>query len=338
MPIRILSTTTSTAACRPAPAPRRWSRRSSPLARGELSLAAALGRSAPRAPAGFLGLMPAYRGGERPAVRAEGGLHLPRQPAQARDRRAPGRRARCTTARRASSTAVVDGSAITAIRTAAVSARRHAGARPRRTPATSRSLGAGVAGARRTSHALAEALPLRARCASRAARSSMRRRSPTSSARYPFPLEAVALGGRRAARRRRRRAPSTDRPRADRRARAGSSPGMHVNARRLEHPAHARARRGAASPRTRLFVDRRESTVNEAGDFLFALREGAIGERPHRRRARRGARPAAPRAARSTTRSRCSSRSASRSRTWPPPSSPSRDGRASRRRRRRSPW
>ena len=26
-----------------------------------------------------------------------------------------------------------------------------------------------------------------------------------------------------------------------------------------------------------LFVDRRESTVNEAGDYLFPLREGAIG-------------------------------------------------------------
>jgi ornithine cyclodeaminase len=31
---------------------------------------------------------------------------------------------------------------------------------------------------------------------------------------------------------------------------------------------------GAAS----LFVDRRESTVNESGDYLFALREGAIEE------------------------------------------------------------
>jgi ornithine cyclodeaminase len=27
----------------------------------------------------------------------------------------------------------------------------------------------------------------------------------------------------------------------------------------------------------RLFVDRRESTLNEAGDYLFAMREGAIG-------------------------------------------------------------
>src|SRR5262249_43253273 len=35
---------------------------------------------------------------------------------------------------------------------------------------------------------------------------------------------------------------------------------------------------GAAIAATRLFVDRRESTVNEAGDYLFAVREGAIGE------------------------------------------------------------
>jgi ornithine cyclodeaminase len=26
-----------------------------------------------------------------------------------------------------------------------------------------------------------------------------------------------------------------------------------------------------------LFVDRRESTLNEAGDYLFAMREGAVG-------------------------------------------------------------
>ena len=30
--------------------------------------------------------------------------------------------------------------------------------------------------------------------------------------------------------------------------------------------------------RSRLFVDRRESTLNEAGDFLFPRREGAIGD------------------------------------------------------------
>ena len=35
---------------------------------------------------------------------------------------------------------------------------------------------------------------------------------------------------------------------------------------------------GAGLARTSLFVDRRESTVNESGDYLMALREGAIDE------------------------------------------------------------
>ena len=30
--------------------------------------------------------------------------------------------------------------------------------------------------------------------------------------------------------------------------------------------------------RARLFVDRRESTIHESGDYLIPLREGAIGE------------------------------------------------------------
>ena len=54
------------------------------------------------------------------------------------------------------------------------------------------------------------------------------------------------------------------------------SPGAHLNV------------VGSSIPTTRevdsltmasasLFVDRRESTINEGGDYLFALREGAIG-------------------------------------------------------------
>jgi ornithine cyclodeaminase len=35
---------------------------------------------------------------------------------------------------------------------------------------------------------------------------------------------------------------------------------------------------GATVAASSLFVDRRESTVNEAGDYLLALREGAISE------------------------------------------------------------
>ena len=63
-------------------------------------------------------------------------------------------------------------------------------------------------------------------------------------------------------------------------------PGVHINA------------VGSSIPTTReldtetmrdaaLFVDRRESTVNEAGDFLFPQREGAIGAGAHPRRDRR---------------------------------------------------
>ena len=40
----------------------------------------------------------------------------------------------------------------------------------------------------------------------------------------------------------------------------------------------ARELDGSAVAKSRLFVDRRESTVNEAGDYLFALKEGAITE------------------------------------------------------------
>src|ERR1700753_191732 len=41
--------------------------------------------------------------------------------------------------------------------------------------------------------------------------------------------------------------------------------------------AHARELDSATVAAVSLFVDRRESTINEAGDYLFALRDGAIG-------------------------------------------------------------
>jgi alanine dehydrogenase len=55
------------------------------------------------------------------------------------------------------------------------------------------------------------------------------------------------------------------------------SPGVHVNAVGASHAA-ARELDSAAVARARLFVDRRESTINEAGDFLVPLREGVIAE------------------------------------------------------------
>lgn len=53
--------------------------------------------------------------------------------------------------------------------------------------------------------------------------------------------------------------------------------GAHINAVGSSIAA-ARELDGATLAAASLFVDRRESTVNESGDYLFALREGAIAE------------------------------------------------------------
>src|SRR5579862_2034883 len=53
--------------------------------------------------------------------------------------------------------------------------------------------------------------------------------------------------------------------------------GVHVNAVGSSLPS-TRELDGVALARARLFVDRRESAVSEAGDYLLALREGAIGD------------------------------------------------------------
>jgi ornithine cyclodeaminase/alanine dehydrogenase-like protein (mu-crystallin family) len=55
------------------------------------------------------------------------------------------------------------------------------------------------------------------------------------------------------------------------------SPGAHVNAVGSSVP-FARELDTAAVVRSRLYVDRRESTLNEAGDFLTPKKEGAIGD------------------------------------------------------------
>lgn len=54
-------------------------------------------------------------------------------------------------------------------------------------------------------------------------------------------------------------------------------PGMHINAVGSSVP-FARELDTDAMARSRLFVDRRESTVNESGDFLMARADGAIDE------------------------------------------------------------
>ncbi|HWS71465.1 MAG TPA: ornithine cyclodeaminase family protein, partial [Thermoanaerobaculia bacterium] len=58
------------------------------------------------------------------------------------------------------------------------------------------------------------------------------------------------------------------------------SPGVHINAVGSSIAA-ARELDSATVAAASLFVDRRESTVNESGDYLFALREGSIGGPAH---------------------------------------------------------
>lgn len=55
------------------------------------------------------------------------------------------------------------------------------------------------------------------------------------------------------------------------------APGAHINAVGSSVP-RARELDTAAVVKSRLFVDRRESTLNEAGDFLIPKDEGAIGD------------------------------------------------------------
>jgi len=55
------------------------------------------------------------------------------------------------------------------------------------------------------------------------------------------------------------------------------SPGTHINA-VGSSVAFARELDTEAVVKSKLFVDRRESTVNEAGDFLFPKKEGVIGD------------------------------------------------------------
>ncbi|HUP47058.1 MAG TPA: ornithine cyclodeaminase family protein, partial [Thermoanaerobaculia bacterium] len=57
-------------------------------------------------------------------------------------------------------------------------------------------------------------------------------------------------------------------------------PGTHINAVGSSIPA-ARELDGATVAAASLFVDRRESAVQESGDYLFALREGAISGPGH---------------------------------------------------------
>jgi ornithine cyclodeaminase len=168
--------------------------------------------------------------------------------------------------------ALMDGATITAIRTAAVSGVA-TDVLARKDAAELAVLGAGVQ-ARTHLEAIASVRPLRhARVWSRNAE---RARSLVKelAQHFEFPLEAVA-GAEAAVRGADLIATVTASPEPVLQ-RAWIKDGAHINAVGSSIPA-AREIDTATMTAARLFVDRRESALNEAGDVLIPMREGAFG-------------------------------------------------------------
>jgi ornithine cyclodeaminase len=102
-----------------------------------------------------------------------------------------------------------------------------------------------------------------------------RRFAATAGERYGFPVEAVA--GARSAVEGAEIVCTTTAATESVLEGAWLAPGAHVNAVGACFPT-ARELDGAAVARARLFVDARESALHEAGDFLLARAEGAVGD------------------------------------------------------------
>jgi len=218
---------------------------------------------------GDMALMPSYRSGERAAYGVKGVCFFPENPSLGLDSHQGS--VMLFSAETGELLALMNASAITAIRTAAVSgvatqllAGDDAG--------DLAIIGSGVQ-ARAHLEAMACARPIkRARVASRSLENA-RKFADELGSRYSFPLEPVE--GVEAAVRG-----------ADLIVTATTavepilklewiSPGAHLNVVGSSIPT-TREVDSATVAAASLFVDRRESTMNEGGDYLFALREGAI--------------------------------------------------------------
>jgi ornithine cyclodeaminase/alanine dehydrogenase-like protein (mu-crystallin family) len=218
---------------------------------------------------GLIGLMPAYRGGERSAFALKAINVIPDNP-RLRGLDTHQGAVLVSSGETGELEALVNASAITEIRTAAVSGvATHALARDdARVLAV---LGAGVQG-RSHLHAMAAARPFaQARIWSRDVEQARRLADSIS---LPFPLEVVA-SAEEAVRGADVVVTATAAPEpVVRREWVGD--GTHINAVGACFP-HTRELDGATVAASTLIVDRRESAENEAGDYLLALQEGAIG-------------------------------------------------------------
>lgn len=220
--------------------------------------------------AGVMGLMPSYVGGDDAAYGLKTVCVFPGNPAKGKD--AHQGAVLLFSAETGELLALMNASAITAIRTAAVSGVA-TDLLAREDASDLAIIGAGVQ-ARTHLKAIAEVRPIkRCRVASRNIEHA-RQLAKEMSGRVPFAIEPVetvekAVGGTDLI----ATVTNSKEPVVHR---EWISPGVHLNVVGASTPL-AREVDTATIAESALFVDRRESTLNEAGDYLFAMREGAIG-------------------------------------------------------------
>jgi ornithine cyclodeaminase len=229
------------------------------LARGELYQPL---RSVVRPPGaeGFMGLMPGHRGGENPAFGLKVVCIFPGNPARGLD--AHQGAVMLFDGETGEVRAIVNASAITAIRTAAVSAVATR-ALAREGASTLAILGAGVQA--RSHLAAMRALQQWERIVAWS-------RTPEHAAALGVEVAATAEDALRDA----DVVCTTTTSREPIVRRDWLKAGAHVNAVGSSIPT-TRELDTATVAAAGLFVDRRESTLNESGDYLFAANEGAIG-------------------------------------------------------------
>ena len=239
------------------------------LAGGEMTQPLRMVISPPGAK-GLLALMPAHRSGEPAAygVKVIGIFHD--NPAKGLD--AHQGSVMLLSGETGEVQALMNASAITAIRTAAVSGVA-TGLLARAEAGDLAIIGAGVQ-AHTHLEAMACVRPIRrARVASRSFENAKRFAGAMAS-RYSFPIEAVETV--EAAVRGAELIVTATASREPVINREWIAPGAHLNVVGASVPT-AREVDSATMAAASLFVDRRESTMNESGDYLLALREGAIG-------------------------------------------------------------
>src|SRR3954470_18325174 len=222
---------------------------------------------------GGIGLMPAWRGGERPTYALEAINVVPDTP-RARGLDTHQGAVLVSNGVTGELEGVLNAAAVTEIRTAAVSgAATRALARD-----DARMLGVIGAGAQARGHLRAMAAARPFEHARIWGRDPEQARSLADTMELPFPVEVVAhaedavRGADVVVTATAAREPIVQRE--------WFADGVHINAVGSSIPT-TRELDGATVAAATLFVDRRESTVNEAGDYLLAVKEGAIAGPDH---------------------------------------------------------